>query len=265
METKSAEGSTAKKLHQMQADVDGHDGNHGQGQEPQPPLVLGSELFGFVADLGVFAAEFALGKEVDVDARYQEDDFQCKSEDVHEFHRESDFGGDEFFKIASLAILAHIVPIEVATIHDHVDTRRQGLNKGQGAAEVEKPIRRSPKGIGHHGPGDDDGLVLDVGRRQGSSSLHHAVGPVGQEDALAQIFAAVVDDDVPVLLGHLQAIDHHEGLDVDVEGTSPSVKHFLEVGVFEIKLSGDEVVLFVKSPSCDKNLNHWRLLFGAQR
>jgi signal transduction histidine kinase/PAS domain-containing protein len=57
-----------------------------------------------------------------------------------------------------LPVLPDPVPGEDAAVHDHVDARREDLDGGEGAAQVEEPVGAA-EGDGDHGAGEDDGLA----------------------------------------------------------------------------------------------------------
>ena len=68
-----------------------------------------------------------------------------------------------------------------------------------------------------------DGLPED------SCRFFHRVGPVSDEDPVFAAFGAVFENDLLVLLCHLQTIDHHQGSDFHRNLASAQIQHFADV------------------------------------
>ena len=134
--------------------------------------------------------------------------------------------------------------MEIPAIHHHIHAWRQHLHKSQCAAHVEEPIRRSPKSVGNHGPSKHNGFVFQIGIGQVSRRFDDGIGAVGDQNPLVSIALAIVGDDGAVGIGHLQAVDHHQGLDVDIEGAAAGDQHFRQVGVLKIQFTFDVIVFF---------------------
>ena len=69
---------------------------------------------------------------------------------------------------------------------------------------------------------------------------------------------AVVPDDLAVFVCHFKAVDHHQCFNINLKGTSPSIKHLLEMGILEVKLTIDKVVVLIKCATRNEDLNHGR-------
>ena len=65
------------------------------------------------------------------------------------------------FKYTGLCVLSHIVPVEVAAVHGHIYTMREGLYKGECVAQVEKTVGAT-KFDGYHSAGEYDGFVFYI-------------------------------------------------------------------------------------------------------
>ena len=57
----------------------------------------------------------------------------------------------------------------------------------------------------------------------------HGIGAVGDDDATFGGGGAALQDQLAVGIGHLQAVDHHEGFDRDVEPAAAQPQHVGEV------------------------------------
>ena len=89
------------------------------------------------------------------------------------------------------------------------------------------------------------------GKRRGG--LDHRVGAVGDDDRSLRAGAAPFDDARPAGVVHVQAVDHHHGLDRDVEPRSPEPQHLADVGVAEEQPAGQLVVLLVERAAGDQD------------
>jgi hypothetical protein len=76
---------------------------------------------------------------------------------------------------------------------------------------------------------------------------------MGNHDPIFFAVAALMGDQLAVFVGHLQAIDHHEGSDLEVESRAAHLQQIVQVGVFEIKLTGQFIVLFIKRAPGDED------------
>ena len=72
----------------------------------------------------------------------------------------------------------------------------------------------------------------------------------------------IVGNDGAVGIGHFQAVDHHQGFDVGVNGTTPGDQHLGQVGILEIQFPFNVIVLFVKSTASYEDLNHYLIKLG---
>ena len=69
-------------------------------------------------------------------------------------------------------------------------------------------------------------MVLPViGLPEHGRGLLHGVGAVRDHDAGVRRGAAALEDQAAVVVRHLQAVDHHQGLDIDLEqrAAEPSI------------------------------------------
>ena len=90
-------------------------------------------------------------------------------------------------------------------------------------------------------------------REDGARGLRHRVRPVGHHDpGLARVPAAL-DDAGAVGLGHVEAVDHEERLDVDVEAAAAALEHLRDVGVLEEQAPRELVVLLVEGAAGDED------------
>jgi len=146
--------------------------------------------------------------------------------------------------------------MEVPAIHHYVDARREHLHKSQSAAHVEEPIGGGAKSVGNHGTGQHNGFVFQIGIGEVSGGFDDGIGAVGDQNPLVGIALAIVGDDGAIGIGHLQAVDHHQGFDVDIEGATPGDQHFGEVGILEIQFALDVIVFFIEGAAGDEDLDH---------
>ena len=66
--------------------------------------------------------------------------------------------------------------------------------------------------------------------------------------------------------GHVQAVDHHEGLDGDLEAAAAEAEHVVEVGALEEQLAGELVVFLVEGAAGDEDVDgfgHGRRKYSA--
>jgi hypothetical protein len=65
-----------------------------------------------------------------------------------------------------------------------------------------------------------------------------------------------MQNDLAIFVRHLQAIDHHQGSNVDIEIGATAGKHLRQVCIMEEQLSRNHIVVLVKGPPRNENLNH---------
>lgn len=162
----------------------------------------------------------------------------------------------QLFEIAGFGILSDGVPPEMPAIHNHINSRRQHLNKGQGATQIKKSIGRGAKGIGDHCSCQHNGFALNALTREKCGSLNHAVSAVGDENAIRRAAPAVVENDLSVCISHFEAVDHHQGLHIYIKGAASAVEHLRQVGGPKMKRARNQVVFLVECPSGHEYLNH---------
>lgn len=159
------------------------------------------------------------------------------------------------FEKTGAPVLPHFIPIKTLSIHGNVHPGWLDLYKCQCTAEVEKTIRGSAKCIRNHRASQYDRFI-DVGGRQSFSRLDHTIGSMCNDDPLIIASRTIVHDDAPVLFCHVETIQHHKRLHIDLDRTSAAIKHFFQMRVFEIELAGDVVVFLIECAAGDKYLNH---------
>ena len=182
------------------------------------------------------------------------------------------------FELPDPRVLPDLVPVEGAPVHGDVHPRREHLNVGHGRPEVEHPVGGT-EGVGDHGAGEDDRLAhvsflvtIDAGVSTGipllfplsalptpeligyvPGGLHHGICAVGNEDALLLRLQAVVGDKLPVLVRDGLAVHHHERANGHRDpGPSPG-QDVRDLGVLEIELTVQLVVLLVEGSSGDED------------
>src|ERR1022692_1564875 len=145
---------------------------------------------------------------------------------------------------AALAVLGDRVPRKAAAVHGDVHSRLERLHECQRRPQVKHAVRTA-KRVGHHGPGEHDRLA-GHGPAEDTGGLLHSVGPVGDDDPVGAGGEATFEDQCTVRVGHLEAVDHHQRFDLDVQAAPPQPEHIGEVRVLEKKLPGQFVVFLVK-------------------
>ena len=141
---------------------------------------------------------------------------------------------------------------EVLAVHRDVDARRQHLRERQRAAEIEEPVGAAER-VGHHRAGQHDRLVVEPGRGERARGLDHRVGAVGDDDRPLRARAAALDDRRAAGVVHVEAVDHHHGLDRDVQPRPPEPQHLADVRVAEEQPAGQLVVLLVERAAGDED------------
>lgn len=148
-------------------------------------------------------------------------------------------------KFTGLAVFGDVRAVKVPTVHRDVDAVRERLDEGQGASEIEKTVGASELVRNHRACQDD--RFFQAGAREKLRSLLHRVGSVGDHDPILGDLKAMIQDELPVLIGHIQAVDHHQGSDVDLELAPAQFEHFLKMRVLEEKTAIELVVFLVES------------------
>jgi hypothetical protein len=169
-------------------------------------------------------------------------------------HETTDFRGKRLAKLpefSGLFVLPDIVPVKVLSIHRNINAVRECLNKRHSAAEIEQPVR-APEFVRDHRSGQDNCLLPNRPAEHSGSDLH-GIGPVRNHNLVFCCLQTMINDDLPVLVGHLETVDHHEGAEIYLEFAPSQLKHLVEVRVFEKELSVEFIVLFVECPTCDKD------------
>ena len=156
-----------------------------------------------------------------------------------------------FFENAPVAVLMDRIPQEVLPIHGDVDPWRQGLHERQCRPQVEDPIGTA-KRVRDHGAGEDDRLSSDV-RAQSGRRLSHGVGSMGDNDPAFERGLAAGKNDRTASAGHLEAVDHHERFDFDVELAAAEAEHIRNVRVLKEQLAGELVVFLVEGAAGDQD------------
>src|SRR5262245_65164052 len=160
----------------------------------------------------------------------------------------------EPFEDARLSVLTDGVPREMLAVHRNVDASRQNLGERERAPEIEETVGAAER-IRHHRAGEDHSLVADDLSHR-ASSLHHRVGAVGDHDASLRTLRTAPRDACPVLVGHLETVDHHQRLDRRLHARTAKTQHFGQVRAVERELSADFVVPLVERAAGDDDANH---------
>lgn len=156
----------------------------------------------------------------------------------------------QLFELSCLSVLPHIIPCEGAAIHGYIDTVGEGLGESQGATQIEEPVGAT-EFIGDHCACQDDGLVFYFfGQYPGGDG--HGVGAVCDDDLVFVGVPALVGDEFPVFIRHVEAVDHHQRSYGDVQGAACALEHFGQVGFLKKKFAGELVVFFVEGTACDE-------------
>src|SRR5437667_8484976 len=170
----------------------------------------------------------------------------------------------DLLEFAGRLVLAHVVPMKVAPVHSDVNSVRKGLDEGQGAPEIEKPVRAA-KLVRNHRSCENDRLVLD-GLAESSRRFSHGVRAVRDDDPFFLRPAALFRDDAPAGIRHVQTVDHHQGPDSHRNPAAAQGEHFGQMCVFEKQRSLELVVLLVEGSAgheyCDRRAtgSHLKLL-----
>ena len=142
----------------------------------------------------------------------------------------------------------------MATVHGDVYARRERLCKRQGTPEIKQPVGAA-KFVWDHRAGQHDGLPVDSGRLHRTGGHSHRVGAVSDHYAPLRHTAALRDNDLAIAVRHLQAIDHHQRADFDLELAAPEIEHLGKMRIFEVQPPVDLVILLIKGPAGDENAN----------
>ena len=78
---------------------------------------------------------------------------------------------------------------------------------------------------------------------------------MGNDDPPVRASFAIMNDDAAVGIGKIQTVHHHQGFDIDIQFTTPPVKHLFEVSILEIQLTGNQIVFLVKRSAGYKHLD----------
>ena len=132
---------------------------------------------------------------------------------------------------------------------------RQGLNKRQSRAEIEKTIARRTKSVGNHGTRKDDGFI-NIFSSQKARRFNHRVSTMCHNNFIRSILTTIIGYNLAVGIRHFEAVNHHQRFHVKVNRATPTRKHFFEVGIFKKQLACYIIILFIKSTACYKYLNH---------
>jgi hypothetical protein len=150
----------------------------------------------------------------------------------------------KFLELAGLPVLPDIIPGKVAAVHRYIDPWREGLGKGECAAQVEKPVR-APEFVGDHGAGQDDGLArYFLGQDPGC--YVHGVGAVGNDKFVFRCRTALMGDQFAIFVAHMEAVDHHQCSYGHVEGVAAALQHFGEVGLFKEQFACQFIIFFIE-------------------
>jgi len=141
----------------------------------------------------------------------------------------------QFLELAGLPVFADVVPVKKTSVHRHIDPGWQGLCEGQCAPQVEKTVRAA-EFIGNHSPCQDDGFSRHF-FRQRAGRHRHRIRTMSDDNFVFASVAALVGDQLPVLIRHVQAVDHHERPDSHFQRAAAALQHFGEVGLLKEEFS----------------------------
>jgi hypothetical protein len=71
----------------------------------------------------------------------------------------------------------------------------------------------------------------------------------------------VLDDGRAILFGHLQAVDHHQRSDCNIESAAAEPQHFGDLGILEMELAVQLIVLLVEGAASNEQADRrlaWR-------
>ncbi len=88
------------------------------------------------------------------------------------------------------------------------------------------------------------------------------VRPVRDDDAALRRAAALFDDDLAGGGGHLEAVDHHEGTDLEMQVAAAELQHLVDVRVFEIEPAGQFVVFLIEGAAGDEDADGCHLVYA---
>lgn len=165
------------------------------------------------------------------------------------------------FEHTGLLVLPHVIPCEYPTVHGNVDPMRQTLHKAEGVAQIEVSIAGA-KAHRNHSAGNDDGL-RQFGRCQICSSQVHRIRTMSDQDALFFCLAAVAEYGLPLCVGHVQTIYHHQCSYAQVKVASPQAEQFRQLCIAEKQPSLYLIIFLIESSSGDEytnGLHHGMLL-----
>lgn len=152
-----------------------------------------------------------------------------------------------------MSVFANPAGVEAAAIHNKVNARRQSLDEGERAAQVEETVR-APELIRNHGAGEHNRFAFDA-RSKHAGGFRHGIRAVRDDDARLGNSAALLDDQVAVGIRHVEAVHHHEGPQFDGQATAAERKHLGQMRILEKEPAVDLVVFLVKGSTSDEDAN----------
>ena len=103
-------------------------------------------------------------------------------------------------------------------------------------------------------------MVLPAdGVPQHGGGLLHRVRAMGDHDAVFLRAQTMLQDQPPVVAGHLKAVDHHQRADVDLQMAAAEMQHLGDMRVLEVQLAGELVVFLVEGSPGGQDSNSLRV------
>src|ERR1017187_5922249 len=107
-------------------------------------------------------------------------------------------------------------------------------------------------------PFEDDGLAADAAA-QHSGGVLHGIGAVGDDNARGRGGFTAFQNELAAGIGHLQAVDHHEGFDGEIEAAAAQLEHVGDVSLLEKQFAGELVVRLVEGAAGHEDLDALRI------
>jgi hypothetical protein len=152
-----------------------------------------------------------------------------------------------FLKFTGLFVFSDTVPFEIPAVHRDIHALRQTLSECKRTSQIEQPVR-TPELEWNHGARKDDRL-FQRSLSKDARRFFHGIRAMGNDNVGFPAFEAIVQNDCPVGLGHLEAVDHHQGPDIHLYSASAQLEHFGQVRIPEKKPALELVIFFVECSS----------------
>src|SRR5438477_1757661 len=157
----------------------------------------------------------------------------------------------DLLEFASLPVFQDTIPRKAFAVHGNVNTGRQHLDERERATQIKEAVGAA-KGVGNHRAGENDGFSRNRARNR-RGGFGHGVGAMGNDDAILLRAEAILHDERAIGIGHLQAVEHHDGADGHVDPRTSEPEHLGDVGVLKKELPGLLVVFLIKGAAGDED------------